>query len=119
MREDFPVRRRRAGRAVELAQPSVTERKVFDAAKARPGAHPPPAIGGTIAQLRRAAVCREVSEFLSSAARSCRAASFAAETGFDCHFVKPVSVHDLLGVLDERVVPGLRAYRLRAEAPGL
>jgi CheY-like chemotaxis protein len=28
----------------------------------------------------------------------------AAESGFDCHFVKPVSVHDLVRVLDERVV---------------
>jgi DNA-binding response OmpR family regulator len=28
----------------------------------------------------------------------------AADAGFDCHFVKPVSVHDLLQVLDERVV---------------
>jgi signal transduction histidine kinase/CheY-like chemotaxis protein len=30
--------------------------------------------------------------------------SLAAEAGFDCHFVKPVSVHDLLAVLDERIV---------------
>ena len=28
----------------------------------------------------------------------------AADAGFDCHFVKPVSVHDLVLVLDERVV---------------
>jgi signal transduction histidine kinase/CheY-like chemotaxis protein len=28
----------------------------------------------------------------------------AADAGFDCHLVKPVSVHDLLLVLDERVV---------------
>jgi len=27
----------------------------------------------------------------------------AAEAGFDCHFVKPVSVRDLVGALDERV----------------
>jgi signal transduction histidine kinase len=30
--------------------------------------------------------------------------SRAAAAGFDCHFVKPVSVHDLVLVLDERVV---------------
>jgi CheY-like chemotaxis protein len=28
----------------------------------------------------------------------------AADAGFDCHFVKPVSVRDLVLVLDERVV---------------
>ena len=28
----------------------------------------------------------------------------AADAGFDCHFVKPVSVHDLVVVLDQRVV---------------
>jgi CheY-like chemotaxis protein/anti-sigma regulatory factor (Ser/Thr protein kinase) len=28
----------------------------------------------------------------------------AADAGFDCHFVKPVSVHELVLVLDERVV---------------
>jgi CheY-like chemotaxis protein/anti-sigma regulatory factor (Ser/Thr protein kinase) len=28
----------------------------------------------------------------------------AADAGFDCHFVKPVSVHDLVNVLDQRVV---------------
>ena len=28
----------------------------------------------------------------------------AAAAGFDCHFVKPVSVHDLVTVLDQRVV---------------
>jgi signal transduction histidine kinase/ActR/RegA family two-component response regulator len=28
----------------------------------------------------------------------------AADAGFDCHFVKPVSVHDLVLALDERVV---------------
>ncbi len=28
----------------------------------------------------------------------------AADAGFDCHFVKPVSLHDLVRVLDERVV---------------
>jgi signal transduction histidine kinase/ActR/RegA family two-component response regulator len=32
----------------------------------------------------------------------------AAEAGFDCHFVKPVSVHDLVRVLDERVVSAAR-----------
>ena len=31
----------------------------------------------------------------------------AADAGFDCHFVKPVSVRDLVGVLDERVVPSV------------
>lgn len=31
----------------------------------------------------------------------------AADAGFDCHFVKPVSVHDLVLALDERVIrPG-------------
>ncbi|HEY2514088.1 MAG TPA: response regulator, partial [Polyangiaceae bacterium] len=30
--------------------------------------------------------------------------SLAAEAGFDCHFVKPVSVQDLVIALDERVV---------------
>jgi signal transduction histidine kinase/ActR/RegA family two-component response regulator len=30
--------------------------------------------------------------------------SRATDAGFDCHFVKPVSVHDLVLVLDERVV---------------
>jgi signal transduction histidine kinase len=33
----------------------------------------------------------------------------AADAGFDCHFVKPVSVHDLVLVLDERVVAPARA----------
>jgi CheY-like chemotaxis protein len=28
----------------------------------------------------------------------------AADAGFDCHFVKPVSVRDLVRVLDQRVV---------------
>jgi len=28
----------------------------------------------------------------------------AADAGFNCHFVKPVSVHDLVLVLDQRVV---------------
>jgi CheY-like chemotaxis protein len=28
----------------------------------------------------------------------------SADAGFDCHLVKPVSVHDLVVVLDERVV---------------
>ena len=28
----------------------------------------------------------------------------AADAGFDCHFVKPVSVQDLVHVLDQRVV---------------
>ena len=28
----------------------------------------------------------------------------AADAGFDCHFVKPVSVRDLVLVLDQRVV---------------
>ncbi|HEX3481824.1 MAG TPA: response regulator [Kofleriaceae bacterium] len=28
----------------------------------------------------------------------------AADAGFDCHFVKPVSVQDLVTVLDQRVV---------------
>ncbi len=28
----------------------------------------------------------------------------AADAGFDCHFVKPVSVRDLVQVLDQRVV---------------
>jgi DNA-binding response OmpR family regulator len=28
----------------------------------------------------------------------------ATEAGFDCHFVKPVSVRDLVSVLDQRVV---------------
>jgi DNA-binding response OmpR family regulator len=30
----------------------------------------------------------------------------AADAGFDRHFVKPVSVHELVGVLDERVTQG-------------
>jgi len=30
--------------------------------------------------------------------------SRAADAGFDCHLVKPVSVHDLVLVLDQRVV---------------
>jgi CheY-like chemotaxis protein len=28
----------------------------------------------------------------------------AADAGFDCHFVKPVSIRDLVLVLDQRVV---------------
>jgi CheY-like chemotaxis protein len=28
----------------------------------------------------------------------------ATDAGFDCHLIKPVSVHDLVVVLDERVV---------------
>jgi CheY-like chemotaxis protein len=35
----------------------------------------------------------------------------AAAAGFDLHFVKPISVRDLVSVLDERVVPGVRAAR--------
>jgi len=30
----------------------------------------------------------------------------AVDAGFDCHMVKPVSVHDLVRVLDQRVVAG-------------
>jgi signal transduction histidine kinase/ActR/RegA family two-component response regulator len=33
----------------------------------------------------------------------------AAESGFDCHFVKPVSVHDLVTVLDQRILTGAAA----------
>jgi CheY-like chemotaxis protein len=33
----------------------------------------------------------------------------AAAAGFDLHFVKPMSVRDLVKVLDERVVPVVRA----------
>ena len=33
----------------------------------------------------------------------------AADAGFDCHFVKPVSVRDLVGILDERVVPSINS----------
>jgi CheY-like chemotaxis protein len=32
----------------------------------------------------------------------------SAEAGFDSHLVKPVSVHDLVQVLDERVVASKR-----------
>ena len=32
----------------------------------------------------------------------------AAEAGFDCHFVKPVSVRDIVATLDEHVVSGSR-----------
>jgi signal transduction histidine kinase/CheY-like chemotaxis protein len=32
----------------------------------------------------------------------------AADAGFDCHFVKPVSIDDIVLVLDERVVAGAR-----------
>jgi CheY-like chemotaxis protein len=35
----------------------------------------------------------------------------AATVGFDLHFVKPVSVRDLVSVLDERVVPAGRNAR--------
>jgi CheY-like chemotaxis protein len=28
----------------------------------------------------------------------------AADAGFDCHLIKPVSLHDLVLVLDQRVV---------------
>jgi CheY-like chemotaxis protein len=30
----------------------------------------------------------------------------AADAGFDCHFVKPVSIEDIVTTLDQRVVPG-------------
>lgn len=33
----------------------------------------------------------------------------AAEAGFDCHFVKPVSIRELVTILDERVVSTARA----------
>jgi len=32
----------------------------------------------------------------------------AADAGFDCHFVKPVSVRDLMLILDQRVVSTVR-----------
>jgi signal transduction histidine kinase/ActR/RegA family two-component response regulator len=38
----------------------------------------------------------------------------AQEAGFDCHFVKPVSLHDLLVALDERVVAGRAADGARS-----
>jgi two-component system CheB/CheR fusion protein len=30
----------------------------------------------------------------------------SADAGFDCHLVKPVSLDELVSVLDERVIPG-------------
>lgn len=38
----------------------------------------------------------------------------AAAAGFDCHFVKPVSLHDLVRVLDERVVGSASPLASRA-----
>ena len=41
----------------------------------------------------------------------------AADAGFDCHFVKPVSVRDLIKVLDLRVVsPTIHAHVARCSA---
>ena len=36
----------------------------------------------------------------------------AADAGFDCHFIKPVSVHDLVTVLDQRVVSAALQARM-------
>jgi CheY-like chemotaxis protein len=41
----------------------------------------------------------------------------AAEAGFNCHFVKPVSVHDLVFTLDQLVVGPARRARVQRTGP--
>ena len=83
-------------RAIEFATPLVTRQRHL----LRVGA------GAEEVTLRGDPVrlAQVFGNLLTNAAKFSHPRAATADAGFDCHFVKPVSVQDLVTALDERVV---------------